>query len=139
MKIIEFNSVSILEDEKVLDFFLKLWDKNIDELYNLPGNFFNNSCYSIKIIPNKAFLVTCLLERELSEGKFTGIVGLVVDKEYKGGGLGRKLVETIKEYPILVCTKNATDFYRKCGFSDFGDIVDSDGKWIKLLRKDLRF
>lgn len=68
--------------------------------------------------------VTILIEHKLihNGGKVGHIEDVVVDAQYRGGGLGKKLMEIAKAYCsdcykiVLNCNDNNISFYKKCNF-----------------------
>ncbi|MGN1375032.1 MAG: GNAT family N-acetyltransferase [Prevotella sp.] len=73
-------------------------------------------------------------------GKMVGLIGsmddgimtayihyLLVDPDYQGKGIGRKLIDMTKQYYekylriVLVAYENAIGFYQSCGFKDYND------------------
>lgn len=70
---------------------------------------------------------TLFMEQKLIRdyGKVGHIEDIVVDKEYNGHGLGKKLLEELKNYAylkncykvILDCRNEVVKFYEKCGFT----------------------
>jgi GNAT superfamily N-acetyltransferase len=62
--------------------------------------------------------------------KYAHIYDVIVDEKYRGHGFGRKLIETVLNYPSLAtieviqftCRKKLIPFYEKFGFSiDYGE------------------
>lgn len=74
--------------------------------------------------------ITVLIESKLirSAGKVAHIEDVVVDKDYYGMQIGRKLINHCVDYAktrgcykvILDCSEDVKQFYEKCGFIDKG-------------------
>lgn len=70
--------------------------------------------------------ITILIEHKLihNGGKVGHIEDVVVDSNYRGTGLGKKLIDFAKTYCsdcykiILNCNNNNINFYKKCGFTE---------------------
>ena len=101
----------------------------IDE--NLANNFYStlNENHIVKTIKNRhdqaiVGTVTIIKEQKVIHnfGKVGHIEDVVVDKNLRGSGLGKKLIEVAKRecndcYKIILnCSDENTDFYKKCGF-----------------------
>jgi glucosamine-phosphate N-acetyltransferase len=80
-----------------------------------------------KIIASGTLLIEQKLIRDC--GKVGHIEDIVVDKEYKNNGLGKKLVVELTTYAkkngcykvILDCRKEIIPFYEKCGYKNHDD------------------
>lgn len=68
------------------------------------------------------------MARVFSDGKFTSYLAeLVVHPDYQGMGVGRKIVEVLKDRCghttiVFETTENNRKFYKKCGFKE-GDML----------------
>lgn len=78
---------------------------------------------------------TILVEHKLihNNGKVGHIEDIVVDKNYRGYGLGKKIIEYLTEYAkkqdcykcILDCSDDNIKFYEKCGYTSKGAFMAS--------------
>ena len=124
---IDENYFKLLNQLTVVDF------SNITEEKN--DIFFNklNDSHMIIVIEHENKVIgsgTILIEEKLirSYGRVSHIEDIVVDKEFRNYGLGKKLLNTLIEISkdkgcykcILDCKDELEDFYKKCNFKKKG-------------------
>lgn len=106
--------------------------KILDLLEMNDGDRENISAGQFVVAKENGAVIGCIRIKELSAGT-SELASLVVDENYRGNGIGKKLVgEMLKQYqkrPVyLLCDLKNAGFYEKCGFK----IIDG-----KFLPSDL--
>lgn len=116
--------------------------KQVLNLYHLNGwSSANKPDLLLKALINSDSLVLAYIDKELvglgnaiSDGFLVVYYPhLLVHPEYKGLGIGRKIMERIQEkyqrfhQQMLIADKNSTGFYIKCGFEKAGK---TQSMWI---------
>jgi ribosomal protein S18 acetylase RimI-like enzyme len=117
-EIIEINELKYAEQIK--DLFKELYwakDRKTDEIEHQIKNSIN-----VGIVYNKELIAYA---RAITDYKFIStILDVVVSKEYRGKGLGAKVIIALLEHPKLknvvqhelYCKDNNIEFYKKLGF-----------------------
>lgn len=108
--------------------------KNVDVL-NAMSNIISDDCYYMAVASTGGKVVataTLLIQHNLSHGgrSYGHIENVVTDAGYRGNSIGRRLVEYLIDgakkndcYKVILnCSKENIPFYRKCGFSENGEV-----------------
>ncbi len=90
----------------------------------------------IKVIRPKAFCYYSYLK----DGTIW-LKGIAVEKEYRGLGIGRELLEYLKDEGVGIITATYQDrqvqnFYKRNGFYENGEVVDSVGNKMTVFVKE---
>ena len=111
------KQLSIIDENKITKNNFDLFVNNLNE---------NNQIYVIEKNNQIIGSITLIIENKIIHnfGKVCHIEDVVIDKNTRGLGLGRKLLDFAKEYSkknncykiILNCSEKNIRFYEKCGF-----------------------
>lgn len=111
------KQLSIIDENKITKNDFDLFVNNLNE---------NNQIYVIEKNNQIIGSITLIIENKIIHnfGKVCHIEDVVIDKNTRGLGLGRKLLDFAKEYSkknncykiILNCSEKNIRFYEKCGF-----------------------